>query len=168
MFVVVLALLVACEPSPFDDDPATACNESNEACGPGECALGSATMLPGSDCMGCHYAGSPLQEQAAQPKHGEMGPFPLFTIAGTVFSDLDGTTTVEGAIVRVTDAEGTEIELETNAAGNFFCEDPIVAPYTAEVELGGETVAMASAREGGSCNSCHQCDGVAGGKLTAP
>jgi hypothetical protein len=45
-------------PSSVADDPDTICNEANEACSPSTCGGDGVNMLPGSDCLTCHYPGA--------------------------------------------------------------------------------------------------------------
>ena len=150
--VLPLLLIAAC--GDFGDDPNTACNEANEGCGPGDCGGEGATMLPGADCLACHDTA------------GEEGG--LFTAAGTVFTDADGTDGLADVIVRITDADGNVVELTSNSVGNFYTRDDLVFPIDAEVEIDGEVHAMATAVDTGACSDCHACEGAAGGKLYAP
>lgn len=135
-------------------DPGT-CNTDNEACGVDQnCGGEGDNMLPGSDCIACH--------------DGSDREAPEWTAAGTVYDDLYGSNAVQGATVRITDDDGAVIELVTGSAGNFRTSRSITAPYVAEVEVDGEIVAMAAHQDSGACNSCHQCEGAAGGKLHTP
>lgn len=181
-----LLLLVACL-SATDDDPATACNEANEACESSNCGVGDATMLPGASCVGCHSEGSPNDQSGRRTAGADTASVPtedtgfrdgqyprdaahtnilFFSVAGTVFADADGTGLVAGAVVRVTDATGTTEEMVTNSSGNFFTQADLVFPLAAEIEHGGRKKAMSEPLRSGDCNSCHACAGAAGGKLT--
>ncbi len=132
------------------------CNTGNEECGPSNCSGEGANMLPGADCLACHQEGlMPREDEASK----------WYTVAGTVFSDLAGTTGESSALVRVTDANGTTVEMTSSSAGNFYSRTALTPPLTAEVEVGGNVQAMASSVDTGACNSCHRCDGAAGGKL---
>ena len=91
-----------------------------------------------------------------------------WTVAGTVFSNIDGEDGQGGVVVRVTDSEGTVVEVESNRSGNFLTNRSLVPPLSAEVELDGEVKAMSRTVNTGACNRCHQCDGVAQGKIYAP
>ncbi len=159
LMIAALALLAACENEKGEggggtaDDTSTACNEANEDCSPGTCGGEGGQMLPGADCLACHDG-----------TNGEAGKF---TAAGTVFSDLDGNDVVDGATVRITDADGNVVELTSNAAGNFYTSEALTFPISAEVELDGNVLAMSSAQQSGGCNACHACAGPAGGKLYA-
>ncbi|MEZ4239818.1 MAG: c-type cytochrome domain-containing protein [Myxococcota bacterium] len=131
-----------------------ACNDRNEDCAPGTCGGEGGLMLPGADCRACH-----------SPGHGEA---PNFTVAGTAFADLAGTEPLVGATVHVVDADGVGRDLVTNAVGNFYTQQPVTMPFTATITAGGTTLSMSQSPSDGSCNSCHQCDGAAGGKLYGP
>ena len=110
-------------------------------------------MLPGSDCLVCHTAGGDR----------EAG---VFTLGGTVFTDLDGSALAEGVVVRVTDANGKVVEMTSNGAGNFFSSESMVPPMKAEVEVDGRVERMATEISYGGCASCHICD--EDGKVPAP
>ena len=155
---VLLFILLACDGSKVDDMAGT-CDTENEDCDVGTCGGAGSQMLPGANCLNCHTAGSGA---------GEEGEVPSFSLAGTVFADASGTEGLEGATVHVTDAEGTLVTMMSNAAGNFYTTDPIVLPVTATVEIDGGVAEMTSYADAGGCNSCHTCEGVAGGKLVGP
>ncbi len=131
------------------------CNTANEDCAPGTCGGEGGTMLPGADCLACH-------------KVGGANEAPPFGIGGTVFTDIFGTSGASGVTVRVTDATGKVVELTSNSVGNFYTTQTVTPPLTAEVEVGGNVRAMATQPDTGACNSCHKCDGAAGGKLYQP
>lgn len=166
-----LLLLVACsgDPKPADDtaDSGTdtaetgetadthTCNTANEDCGPGECGGEGINMLPGADCLACHTQGGDREA-------------PPWTAGGTVFSDEWGTSGAGGAVVRITDSTGHTETLTAGSSGNFYTRATLVPPLTAEVETDAGVVAMAGEVSTGACNSCHRCDGEAGGKLYAP
>jgi hypothetical protein len=133
-----------------------------EQCSSGEAWTGgdeeSPFMKPGGDCIGCHA----LENEG-----------PAFTIAGTVMGALDDVEDcfgVEGAIVRITDADGQILELTTNRAGNFYTSAPFTAPFNAEVELGGAISQMVTPQTDGNCASCHTEVGAnsAPGRILAP
>jgi hypothetical protein len=119
-------------------------------------------MHPGRACIDCHAT------RARAPR---------FVIAGTVYptahepnecNGVDGAKT--GAQVVITDANGKELTLPVNSAGNFFTESAVATPYTAEVVANGKTRAMGAAQKVGDCNSCHTQDGASGapGRIVAP
>jgi len=113
-------------------------------------------MLPGSDCLGCHSA-------------GEIDDSDLvYNLAGTLFADADGTAPLEGARIRITDAEDQLITLSSNEVGNFWSRRALVFPAEVEVEVDGDVVSMVEPLQQGSCNTCHACDGKAEAKLHGP
>ncbi len=153
---MILLLLVACGIPPAGTVPgSTTCNDKNESCTRSTCDGEGSKMLPGADCLSCHRSGGP---EDATP----------FSAAGTAFADYDGNSALDGAIIRITDANGTEELLTTNSAGNFYTEQALVLPINAEIEVGGVKLGMATPVHTGSCNSCHACTGAVGLKLTGP
>lgn len=146
---------------PYDDSGTTTtptgdCNTDNEECAPRVCeAEESPDMLPGSDCMACHSRGG---DDEADP----------WSVGGTLYTDIWGAAGAGGATVRVTDSTGTTLTLRTRGSGNFYSEDRLVPPLTAEVETDAGILRMSAEIETGACNSCHRCGGEAGGKLYAP
>jgi hypothetical protein len=98
------------------------------------------TMRPGDACLDCHGSG------------GEQG---AFTVAGTVFTDASGSAGVDGATVTLVDADGTEVTLSTNSAGNFYTSKALAFPVDVTITKGNDTVEMSSAASNGNCNSCH-------------
>lgn len=139
-------------------DTSVECQGDNEECAPGVSGCGGEgqNMLPGSDCLACHSQGSGEREA------------PPWEVGGTVFADAAGTAGVQNATVRITDATGETVELRTGSSGNFYSGGNLTPPYTVEVEYDGRVVSMGTPAETGACNSCHKCDGEAGGKLYAP
>ena len=168
--LLLLAFLAACSGTPDkpaddtggggdDTGPAPECNTDNEACEPGTCGGEGAQMLPGSDCVSCHSPGSGAAEA------GEEDELPVWTVAGTAFADRYGGAKAPGATVRITGADGEARELTANSAGNFYSRAAVALPYTAAIEVDGETREMFGAQEYGGCNSCHACEGEAVAKL---
>lgn len=102
------------------------------------CGGNGPEMVPGQDCMagGCHRR---------------------FTLGGTIYARADSPpgNGVGGALVVVTDADGQQVILETNAVGNFWYSGALRLPLQTEVRLGGEVRHMQPAVDRGSCNSCH-------------
>ena len=97
------------------------------------------------------------------PKHDE--PDKWFGIGGTIFTDASGEQGLEGAIIRITDANGDVTELSSESSGNFHSATVPVPPLRAEVEVNGVVRKMGTQVETGACSSCHQCEGEGGGKL---
>jgi hypothetical protein len=132
---------------------------TSSAIGAGESAL----MEPGGDCIGCHSSGEG----------------PAFTVAGTVMAALHDDTNcsgVAGVTVRLTGADGNQIEVTTNATGNLSYRHTgaggLTFPFYAEVSRNGATVAMLTPRTAAetSCNACHTAGGANGapGRIVAP
>jgi predicted small lipoprotein YifL len=134
------------------------CNTDNEDCGPGTCGGDGPTMLPGADCIACHSPGNFEEDEDDA----------FWSLAGTVFEDLLGSDGASGVTVRVTDADGKVVTLESNSAGNFYTTSSVTFPISAEVERDGVVKEMGTQPTTGACNSCHACEGSAGGKLYAP
>ena len=138
------------------------CNNANEECAPypaEECDLGEdgagKNMLPGADCTSCH-------------SYGNMDEGPLFSIAGTIFEDGAGTDGFKGATIRIFDAAGNTFELTSTREGNFFTDEFVSFPISAEVEVDGAIRVMNDPIETGACNTCHTCEGDAGNKIFIP
>lgn len=108
---------------------------------------------PGQPCILCH--------------DGALGDPQRFAVAGTVFQTPGGKVPAVNATVTLTDANGTTIQVVTNAAGNFYVTptqyDPVVPMQVAVAESGGTTAKMQTVVAGnlaeepnnGSCASCH-------------
>ncbi len=78
---------------------------------------GNPTMNPGIDCLLCHGPNEPAS-------------YKPWSIAGTVYGSPDaledaGQPNVE---VIVTDANGSQLTLVSNAAGNFYTEEAVAFP----------------------------------------
>jgi hypothetical protein len=171
----IMASAAACDTisAGTDDDPSTVCDESNEACDPYNCSGDGENMLPGSDCLACHTTGNLVDDKGVDPpplpdEDEDEDDDKIFSVAGTLFSDILGSDGVQGGTVRITGADGGVLELDTYRSGNFFSTQSLSFPITAEVEVDGEVLAMFQEVSTGACSSCHQCDGSAGGKLYGP
>lgn len=140
-----------------DTGPPPECNTDHEDCRPGVAGCGgeSGTMDPGADCLTCHRYGG--DEEA-----------PRWTAAGTAFTDVWGTDGLAGATVHLTDADGKTVSLTTNRAGNFYTQAALTMPIRASIVTDAGTLEMTTAQDTAACNSCHRCDGEAGGKLFGP
>lgn len=120
---------------------------------------GVPVMQPGADCVHCHRA-----DQAASDRQ--------WTIAGTVFgsptacayfSPDSGTGCkggVEGVQVLVTDDQGQTLTLTSNAAGNFYTDEPLGPLTSLMIQKGKRRMIMNIDAAGGlpspvSCNYCH-------------
>lgn len=106
---------------------------------------------PGQPCLTCH---------------GGLGPGPDFVAAGTVYLTPTSTTGVEGAVVVLKDAAGTEKRVETNEVGNFYVKEGKwrpVFPLAVRIEYGKDKATMYTriGRNAG-CGSCHKRDATGG------
>lgn len=138
-----------------DTGPPPECNTDNEDCRPGTCEdHGSPSMLPGSDCLECH--------------DGSDHEAPKWSAAGTIFVDEYGTDALNNATVTITDSKGTTATAKSNSSGNFYTDDKLTPPLSVVVSVGGTDIAMSQDVSTGACDSCHKCDGEAGGKLYGP
>jgi hypothetical protein len=169
-FLVALTLAGCTAPDavpPVDDAsdsgaPDTSVTDPDDGFGDGACVSdrywtggrAAPTMNPGEACISCH------QRQRDAPR---------FSAAGTVYTNYDepdDCNGVEGATVRVTDADGQAYTAISNAAGNFYFDERtarIVPPYTATVTWpDGRVASMGGAQDTGDCNSCHGQTGAQG------
>jgi hypothetical protein len=108
---------------------------------------------PGQPCILCH--------------DGALGDPQRFIIAGTVFQTSGANVAAVGATVKLTDANGTSIQVATNAAGNFYLTpsqfDPVVPIQVVVTDANGNSATMQTLIAGnlaeepnnGSCASCH-------------
>jgi hypothetical protein len=95
----------------------------------------------GTDCLTCHNGAAA----------------PLFTVAGTLYTSINGGTPIAGATIRLTDGKGTAVDLVTGTNGNFYGTGAVAFPVTARAS-GCPNDAVMSAQvqsTGGSCNGCH-------------
>jgi hypothetical protein len=132
------------------DTALATCDTTNESCRPGTCGGEGSRMLPGADCLACHKSGG--------------GEAPIWTAAGTAYVDAAGSGPLDGATIHITDQTHT-FDLITNSVGNFHTNTHITPPFTASIETDAGTLTMTEHQTTGACNSCHSCDGAAGGKL---
>jgi len=122
---------------------------------------GSKLMHPGMPCIGCHSA-----EDEGPP----------FLVAGTVYATVrepNDCAGFSGATVQIVDAVGRNVNLQTNAAGNFFYEDDpekLAFPIRAKLVWQGKEREMKDPVGVGDCNSCHTQDGANGspGRIYLP
>jgi hypothetical protein len=114
-------------------------------------------MEPGLACIACHT------------KKG-----PKFSIAGTVYDNLNKKVTcngVSGVKVEITGADGQVLTLSTNLAGNFNSSNAVALPYHARIiDAGGKERKMLGSQSTGDCNSCHTEQGLnaAPGRILIP
>ena len=105
----------------------------------------------GMDCGQCHFG--QMQAQGA----------PIFTAAGTLFTQVNGGPPAVGATIRIHQAGGVVLKLVTAQNGNFYTSQAINFPITVEASKCPTTVAMQASQPGPnvSCNNCHRA-GVQG------
>ena len=103
----------------------------------------------GQPCATCHQEGGPASS------------FP-FTVAGTVFAQPLRQVGVEGAEVRMTDADGTTHIAKTNCVGNFMVTAEKWSPkfpILVEISKGNVRRSMRSAiGRDASCSGCHSTE----------
>ncbi|RME24658.1 MAG: hypothetical protein D6806_09240 [Deltaproteobacteria bacterium] len=115
---------------------------------------GGPLMAPGEACLNCHSSGGEASEH-------------VWTAAGTVFTDANGTTGAEGVEVQITDNGGNTVTLTTNSAGNFYTDQALTPPLNIQLSANGNTKSMNDAPNG-NCNNCHNPAGQAGEHLVSP
>src|SRR5579863_1750992 len=113
---------------------------------------GSPAMNPGIDCISCH---SPTGVASYRP----------WTIAGTVYNspDADAGAGAPNVQILVTDANGRQLTLVSNAAGNFYTAETLLFPlqsvmvqnqtHRMQMDLNNNFIPSTSIQ--GDCNSCH-------------
>jgi hypothetical protein len=98
----------------------------------------------GQSCLGCHDG-----SQVA----------PVFTLAGTLYTNLAGTSPVVGATIRGVDADGTVIQMVSGNNGNFWTTQAVVFPVQVWASRCPDQRVMIRdvTAEDASCNSagCH-------------
>jgi hypothetical protein len=113
-------------------------------CEPREFQVGTGHHNPGLACLECHNG----QDPAA----------PIYTLAGTVFQDLQGTIPKVGATVIIIDGDGTVVKVPTQQNGNFYTPAGLTPPFNTAVSQCGapiENLPMITNFVDGDCNSCH-------------
>jgi cytochrome c553 len=121
-------------------------------------------MNPGRSCVQCH----------AETNDPAQAPF--YAFAGTVMRaehEADDCRGVASITVIVTGADGSEVEMQGNSAGNFWLapEIQVLMPYTARiVDSAGNERVQQNPVDNGDCASCHTQAGTNGaaGRLIPP
>jgi hypothetical protein len=91
----------------------------------------------GQDCMnGCH-------------NHG-------FTIAGTVYSAVNGGAPVIGATVEITDGAGQKLKIVSQNNGNFYTSNPVTFPLTVNASSCPNIQAMTATVTGTNTIGCNK------------
>lgn len=99
-------------------------------------------------------------------------------IGGTVYptahepDDCNGASgsSLGGASVIITGANGATLTLPVNSVGNFYTGQSVAVPFTAKVVVGNAVRAMVTPQTNGDCNSCHTESGAnnAPGRIMLP
>ena len=107
---------------------------------------------------GVNACGRFVEEQNARAGD-ERGGETEFTVAGTIFASATRQVGVDGAEIRMTDADGTQHTTKTNCVGNFFVKPNEWVPkfpVLVAVAKGGTRRSMQSViGRDGSCAHCH-------------
>ena len=118
---------------------------------------GAGEHNPGLSCIvgGCH--------------DGNTADVPLWTLAGTAYTDINGTTPLAGGTVLYTDANGLEVKMVTAQNGNFYTSQAVAFPIQATASRCPNTLPMntAIADNMGSCNAAG-CHDIAGNRIYVP
>jgi hypothetical protein len=116
---------------------------------------------------GMHNAGL-----ACQNCHDGTGPAPLWTLAGTLYTDANGSAALAGGTITVTDADGQTFDIVTATNGNFWTNRPVAYPVQIVASRCPDAKAMPFGVEApGSCNAggCHSAPGGNGpGRIHLP
>ncbi len=141
LLVLPIALLLAACSSSSD---ASSDSLATETPGP--------LMRPGENCLRCH-----------SPNTGQNAP--VWTAGGTIFTrkDAERDEGVPGVKVVLRGAAGEEVEVVTNAVGNFYTGAPLTKPYKVAITYEGRTKEMPIDAPAGSCNACHSWPDPVGG-----
>jgi hypothetical protein len=95
----------------------------------------------GQECQGCHAPG---------------GGAPTFYLGGTLYNAATGGAAVAGATIRVTDANGKQVNIVSATNGNFWTTTVLAYPVHVEASLCPSTLPMSASVSGnGACNNCH-------------
>jgi hypothetical protein len=113
----------------------------------GSCDAAQSTASLGINANGHHNAGENCGNCHTAGKY-------IWTVAGTLYSSVDGSTPVAGATIHVTDANNKSITIVTANNGNFWTPQALTPPYKVSASLCPSTVKMAS-QATAFCNSCH-------------
>ena len=160
---LLLILATACAgEGDDDDDEGGGRTVASDLCASGLRWAGgnqeSPQMHPGRECIGCHTSG---------------GEGPHFTLAGTVYANLeepDDCLGVPGVVVTITDAVDHTVTLTSNQAGNFYTSQTLTMPIRAQLAFDGREAMMQASQSTGACASCHTATGSAAapGRIVAP
>ncbi len=97
----------------------------------------------GANCLSCHTPG------------GEGGDY-VWTMAGTVFTDAQGSAPAESVQVLIYDNAGAlRQRLVTDYNGNFWTAEPVPSPYRTGLTRGQDTLWMETQPTNPACATCH-------------
>ncbi len=141
---------VACGNSDEQSDSPTPTADGGTNCSADDFAWGQGgdLMLPGTACLECHSSSGAAASA-------------VYTAAGTVFEGPQCPQGLAGVKVVITDANSQQIELVTNAVGNFCTAEPLTAPLQTWLELNGTKIPMQS-NASGECAFCHSLSSSTG------
>jgi hypothetical protein len=94
----------------------------------------------GADCLQCH---------------SQLGPNLRWTVAGTLFDAISGTTGVSGATIEIVDANGQTVIVPTAANGNFYTLQRVRFPLHVRASKCPADLRMQTMTYQASCNGCH-------------
>lgn len=148
-----LLIATACVGTLEPTDPQGTPGGSTADAAPDSCIPAQATQEdghhnPGLACMTCHDGTDPAA--------------PIYSFAGTLYTDLVGTAPVSGGTIRVIDANNVTVDVVTALNGNFWSTTPVVYPVKTEASRCPDTIPMVAPvqESGADCNSggCHDGD----------
>lgn len=137
LLVWIAALLVSgCLPTPPEElQPAIGDDDGGN----------NSRHRPGEPCLLCHGQDVPL-------------PNPEFTVAGTVYDEIDAPSDegLGGVEVIIVDADDRRWTTVSNRAGNFYFSRKLPYPLTVKIKR-GDVVSTMQTRiwRNGSCAHCH-------------
>lgn len=165
-FSLVLSLAVACKVGDTSQNAPNVAVDATAAVidGGGGGGEGPDAQAADPDCEpaaapngnGRHNAGVSCIESGC---HDGAGEPPLWTLAGTLYVDKEGTTPLAGGTLVFTDANDAEFKLKTAANGNFFTNDVIAFPIQVKASVCPNSLSMVQGIDAAmaSCNKagCH-------------
>jgi hypothetical protein len=139
LLAIAAASAAACFVDPVHDDEVSALGPETPGVPRGP------LHRPGQPCLVCHGGSGPASHQ--------------FSVAGTAFALKDQNQPLPTAIVSLADENDASVDLEANAAGNFFVTPGEYEPYWpvhVQLALGNISATMNShIGRDGSCADCH-------------
>jgi|SRR6266511_4279406 len=121
--------------------------DGGDSGGGGSCDQKQSTASLGALANGHHNAGESCGDCHSS---GRL----KWTVAGTLYDAVGGTTGVAGATIHVTDSKGVKVTILTANNGNFWTTTALTPPLRVSGSLCPNSAAMSSDATG-FCNSCH-------------